>query len=175
MLFVVALSLGQPPFYWMFAFPVLLLGPGLDRIRSRTTYPRIGYAKLSGEHASRFGRSLLFGAAGVALLAVAVLAIRGELTSPSAWRQAAPALAGVLLAFGYFELARHTRLRRYWGLGVVAVALGLAMVFRSEHEPYHNVRLWALLMALISWAVAAVVFARFVRRHPKVAERQPDE
>jgi hypothetical protein len=41
-------------------------------------------------------------------------------------------------------------------------------------EPYGNLRVWALLMALLSLGMGAYVLRRFVRENPIVEGRTPD-
>ena len=48
------------------------------------------------------------------------------------------------------------------------------MTWPSISEPYGNLRVWALLMALLSLAMGAVVLRRFVRENPIVERRTPD-
>jgi len=172
--FIVALASGRPAFYWMYIIAILILGPGLKRLKAHYTYPRIGFVKLPDEQPRRLQRGILTWVLGVFLLVAAVLTVTGHLTDNLAWRRAAPALGGMLFAGGFLYLAQRSRLWRHYLLATASASVGLLMTWPLVAEPYGNLRVWALLMALLSLAMGAYVLRRFVREHPIVEERMPD-
>ena len=121
-----------------------------------------------------FGNEAVFFMLGVFLLVAAVLTVTGHLTDNLAWRRAAPALGGMLFAGGFLYLAQRSRLWRHYLLATASASVGLLMTWPLVAEPYGNLRVWALLMALLSLAMGAYVLRRFVREHPIVEERMPD-
>jgi len=175
LLFVVALATGRPAFYWMYLAVLFLLGPGLKRLKARYTYPRIGLAELPGEDPTRLKRGVLSWVLGVFLLVAGVLTFTGQLTDNLAWRRLAPAIGGVLFAGGFWYLARQSGLARHYALTGTSAALGLLLVWPEMTEPYGNLRVWALLMALIALGVGAHALRRFVRDTPVAEEQEPNE
>jgi len=147
LLFVVALATGRPAFMWTYLVAIFMLGPGLERLKARFTYPRIGYAKLPDESPRAVGRGVL------------------------TW---APALAGVLFAGGFGYLASRSGLLRHYALAAASGVIGLGLVWPKMSEPYENLRIWALIMALVSLATGAWVLRRFVRGTRIVEQRDPD-
>jgi len=175
LLFIVALATGRPAFYWTYLVAILLLGPGLQRIRARVTYPRIGYVKLPAENPRRLRSGIAIWVLGVFLAAAVSLALIGHATDNLAWRRLAPAIAGLLFSGGFAYLARQSGLTRHWVLATLSVVTGIAMVLPRIVEPYGNLRVWALVMGLLCLLGGAEVLRRFVRDHPLVEERMPDE
>ena len=175
LLFIVALATGRPAFYWTYFVAIVLLGPGLERIRARVTYPRIGYAKLESEDPKRLSAGILRWVLGVFLITAIALAATGHLSDNISWRRAAPAIGGLLFAGGFAYLAQQSRFKRHWALAISSGVIGGAMVFPSISEPYGNLRVWALVMGLICLAVGALALRSFVRHYHVVEERLPDE
>ena len=172
--FIVALVTGRPAFYWTYLIAILILGPGLQKLKARFTYPRIGYVRLPDEEPSRLRRGLLTWVLGVFLLVAVALTLTGHITDSLAWRRAAPALGGMLFAGGFVYMAQRSHLWRHYVLAAASASFGLLMAWPLEPEPYDNLRVWALLMALLSLAMGAYVLQRFVRENPIVEERTPD-
>ena len=171
---IVALVSGRPALAWMYLLPILLLGPGLERLKARFTYPRIGYVRLPAEPPRRLRRGLVTWIFGVFLLVAVALFIAGHLTNNLAWRRASPVLAGTLFAGGFLYLAQRSRFWRHYVLAVASIGTGALMAWPIELEPYGNLRLWALLMAFLSMAMGVWVLRRFLRENPLAGERTPD-
>jgi hypothetical protein len=91
-----------------------------------------------------------------------------------AGHRAAPALAGLLFAGGFLFMARQSRLVRHYVLAVASALLGVLMLWPTVAGAYGNLRVWALLMALLSLSVGVAVLRRFLRDHPVVQDRMPD-
>lgn len=166
MLLVVAFVVGRPALYWMYLAVIVILGPGLTRLRARYTYPRIGFAELAPESRTWLGRGIATWFAGTFVAVAAGLALLGLLDDRLAWRRAAPALGGLFLAGGFLYLAGRTGLKRVYALAVASAATGVLLVWPRIEGTYGNLRVWALLMALLCLAVGGLVFLRFVRSTP---------
>jgi hypothetical protein len=173
--FIVALATGRPAFYWTYLAAILVLGPGLQRLKARFTYPRVGFAELPRENPRHFKWGVASWVISAFLLVALVLTLTGHVTDNLAWRRAAPALGGMLFAGGFVYVARRSQCWRHWLLAAVSVIGGLVLVWPTASEPYGNLRLWALIMALICLAVGSIALWRFTHDHPIIEQRIPDE
>lgn len=173
-LFIVALAMGRPAFYWTFLALILVLGRGLPWLRARYTYPRIGFAELPRESGRRLGWGMAAWFAAVLVVVALGLALLGGIGDNLAWRRAAPALGGSLAAGGFLDLARRTGLRRVYGLAAASVVTGVLVALQDIEGAYANVRVWALLMALLCWVTGGLAFRRFVRHTPIAADPGAD-
>jgi hypothetical protein len=161
-----AFTLRQPAFSWMVALPILFGRRIIQRIRSRVTYPRIGFVE-----ARRDPPAELFG--GIAFWTVAALALVGAilftgrgLLDPSSWRTFAPLLAGLLTSGGFVYAAQRSGLRRYFWFGAFAIAWGCTLSLLPGAPGYWRVQSFLLGMAGFSLLAGLVLMALFVRRYP---------
>jgi len=173
-LFIVALAAGRPAFYWTYLVGLVVLGPGLRRLRTRYTYPRIGFAELPSEDRRRLGRGMAIWVVGAFLVVAAGLAFLGAFTDHLAWRRAAPALAGILFGGGFLYLAQQSGLKRVYALAMASAVTGGLLAWPRIEGAYANLRVWALVMALLCLAVGGLAFRRFLRETPISKEWGPD-
>ena len=171
----VALSAGRAAFYWTYLVAIAMLGPGVQRLRARYTYPRVGYAKVPDESGPSVGRGILVWVTGSFALAALVLAATGHVTDNLAWRQATPGIGGLLAAGGLLYFAQRTGMRRHYAMAVLSVFLGVAMAGVRMSEPHQNLEIWALMMALVLIGSGAIAFRAFLRNHAPVADRTPGD
>jgi hypothetical protein len=169
-LFIVALATGRPAFAWTYLAAIVVLGPGLTRLRARFTYPRIGFVELPAENRWEFRNGVLLWVFGTFALVALGLAAMGGLTDNLAWRRAAPLLAGVLFAGGLLYLAQRTGLRRIYGLTVASVMTGVLFAFVRIEGSYANLRVWAISMSLLCLTVGGLALRRFIRETPVAGE-----
>jgi hypothetical protein len=174
-LFIVAVATGRPAFYWMYLAGIVVLGRGLQWLKARFAYERVGFAELPDEDPSKLRRGVLSWVLGVLCVAVAALAISGDLADNLAWRQSSPAIAGFLFMGGFLYLARRSGLMRQYMYAAVSPALGMLLAARSFDEPYEGVRVWALVMALLLLSVGGLVLLRFLRNNPIIDARGPSD
>jgi len=177
-LFIVALAAGRPAFYWTYLVGLLMLGPGLTRLRSRYTYPRIGFAEVPPEDRKRLGRGMAAWVVGAFLAVAVALALFGVVTDHLAWRRAAPALAGILFGGGFLYLAQRSGLKRVYALAAASALSGCLLAWPGigprVEGAYANLRVWAIVMALLCLAVGGLAFRRFVRENPISEEWSSD-
>jgi hypothetical protein len=173
-LFTVALAYGRPAFVWTYIVGIFVLGPGLKRLKARITYPRIGYAELPEEEPRELGRGIISWVLVVVAVAVVALAISGDLTDNRAWRQWSPTLAGFITMGGFLYMASRSGLARHYVYVVASPALGLLLSVQRFSEPYDGIRIWALLMSLLTLATGGFVLWRFLNANPIVDVRGPE-
>lgn len=173
-LFTVALAYGRPAFYWTYIVGIFVLGPGVKRLKARYTYPRIGYAELPDEKPGELGRGILTWFLVVIGVAIVALALSGDLTDNLAWRQWSPALAGFISMGGFLYAASRSGMARHYVYVIASPALGVLLSMQRFGEPYGGIRVWALLMSLLTLTTGGLVLWRFLRAHPVVDQRGPD-
>jgi len=174
LLFIVALATGRPAFYWTYLIAILILGPGLRRLKAHYTYPRIGYVRFPSDDPRSVRKGVTSWVLGVFVLVAVALTLSGHFADRLAWRRAAPAMAGLMFAGGFLYLARQSHLARHYVLAAASALLGILLVWPTMEGAYGNLRVWAIMMALLSLVVGADVLRRFVRDHPRVEDRMPD-
>jgi hypothetical protein len=163
---VPAFTLEEPAFSWMIILPILFMSRGLERIRARHTWPRIGYVRPRGEPAGEMIKGMLsYVVAVVAVIGIGLFVIRGEI-EPGGVRQASPLLAALLFGGGLIYSALRSGLRRYWFLFAASVALGTALSTVQIPGRYASVQMYLGGMAIITFTVGLVTFVRFLHRHP---------
>ncbi len=174
LLFTVALAYGRPAFVWTYLVGIFMLGPGVKRLKARYTYPRIGYAELPDEDPRELGRGILSWVLVVVGVMVVALLIAGDLTNNLTWRQWSPALAGFVSMGGFLYAASRSGLARYYVYVIASPALGVLLSLQRFAAPYQNIRIWALVMSLMTLSTGGIVFWRFLRDNPVVGRRGPD-
>jgi len=170
-LFIVALAAGRPAFAWTYLLIIVLLGPGLRRLKARFSDPRIGYLQLEKPRTGVLQRGLIGWLVLVFALCGLLLLILGQANDHLAWRRIAPCLAGLLFAGGFAYLAQQSHRVHHWLLALASIGIGLVSWIPRETVAYGNLRIWALLLSLVCLATGALMLGRFLRAYP-VIDRQ---
>ena len=148
------------------AFFVLFGWKGVERVKRRITYPRIGYYQEKSEDPRATARGILLFIGGAFALTVAAVAIYGDLTNSADWRKAAPLLSGLSLAGGFWYAGDRSGLVRHRVIAGYSVVTGVLLWAFSSGDTYEAV-VWHLLgMALPLSAIGAWALEHFVRTHP---------
>ena len=172
-LLIVGIAAGRPAFMWMYLFGILILGPGLKRLKARYTYPRIGYAEMPDEDPSTLKWGILGWIFSVLGGMAVVLALTGNLTNNLAWRQWAPTIAGFMFMGGFLYLASKSGLARQYVYVFASPALGLLLATQSFDHTYDGLRIWAQVMSVLLLLIGGIVFWKFLRDHPVVDAAGP--
>jgi hypothetical protein len=156
----------KPGLMWMIILPILALGPGLRKIRSRTTYPRIGYVQPKGEKSAELFRGMaLYVLGAVVMVTVGVFLWHGKVDSELI-RQVSPLLASLLFGGGLLYAAGRSGLRRFYGVFAISVILGGWISFTSEPGSYDGVQKYLVVMAAILVVLGLATFAVFLQKNP---------
>jgi hypothetical protein len=162
-LVLLSLLLRNPAFSFVSIWTPLALG-GIELIRRRLTYPRIGYVKMPTPVTLFVKLLFTFLLAMIFSLGVSVL-VRVILGLPLAgdWRSVLPFAVSVFATVMVCFLAYKFRARRWYAYGL---SMGLVFVIgRRLDEPLLTAGLGIVILV---WG--AVVMARFVRKHPLPSE-----
>lgn len=175
LMFLVLVIIWQTPaMMWMIILPILVIGPGLRKIRARTTYPRIGYVKPRAERSADLFRGMAFYTLGaVVLVALGVVVWKGEL-SPGLVRQASPFLASLLFGGALLYTAGRSGLLRYSLLFAVSLALGAGLTYAAVPGRYQGLQIYFVVMAILFFVVGLSTFVLFLKKHP-LREGREDE
>jgi hypothetical protein len=156
----------------MFPVSMLAFRPALEALRRRFTYRRIGYVKLMPESSRE-------AIAGIALITVVVMTILasvfvifGKLRDFNLWLKWCPLWGGTVLASMFSAFARKTRVARYYVFATWSLISGLLLSILNFEAVETGTLLYFLAMAclLIPWGL--VVFIRFLRKYPRLAEER---
>ncbi len=165
LLILYAIGTRQPAFVGIGVVFYIFLLTGLERIRERITYPRIGYAKLIEEDAKKT-------AGGIALYSIIVLAAMALILALLAGRldldllrQWTPALAGFLISGGMIYAASKSGAIRYYVFLALAVGLGIG-VSLLDLEDYLGLGLFFFSFGLTALLWGIAMHIRFTRRFP---------
>ena len=149
------------------------LAPGLEAIRKRVTYPRIGYVELVQEEPKKTVRGIGVYTIMVFVAMALAFAIFGDIGDWRLWSRWSPTLSGVLLSGGMIYAAGKSGAARYYAFMVLAVGLGIAFSILFS-EPYTNLTLYLLTLGGVFILCGAITFLRFLHKNPLPAEDAAD-
>jgi hypothetical protein len=143
-------------------------------LKKQFTYPRTGYVAFRQGDPGPVPWFVLGSLVLGSLALVAVLVTAGVIADPGRWYRWMPIFFGIWLAGAFLGLGLQVRLVRYYVVAGVALAGGPLAALLPLSEELANIRLFfaAVGIVLLAWGVLA--FVRFLRRHPRPAEGNPD-
>lgn len=168
------LPLGRAGVVVVLLSPVLALV--LERVRSRLTYPRVGYVR----HTPPAPLPLLGGIIGYAVLVVlagvaAWLVLSGALPGHEAFRRWGPLLLGVILSGGFHHAATQSG-DRWWYLMVAAsVGAGLYVSLWGGTTGYASIAHFCLVLGSALLVMGGAKLAAFLHTHSRLAEGGPSD
>ncbi len=148
------------------------LAPGLEAIRKRVTYPRIGYVELVQEEPKKTLGIAVYAIVVMAAMALAFV-IFGDIGDLTLWQRWSPTLAGVLISGGMIYAASKSGAARYTMFMVLAVGLGIAFSILFP-EGYTGLTLYLLTLGGVFILCGAITFLRFLHKNPLRAEETAD-
>jgi hypothetical protein len=154
LLAVLVLAIGLPA-------AMLLSRRALIAVRSRFTYRRTGFIAYQPA-----GRSWAFGVPLALALLILLLVLRAASANWVAYLFAIQGLVPGALTIYY---GRLVRLMRFQVLGALTAALGIAIAIAQPDLTQGMEMFWTAMSAMYLLS-GALVFWRYVRRHPDVAE-----
>ena len=153
---------------------LVFLAPGLEAIRKRVTYPRIGYVELVQEEPKKTLRGIGVYTIVVFVAMALAFAIFGDIGDWRLWSRWSPTLSGVLLSGGMIYAAGKSGAARYYAFVVLAVGLGIAFAILFPEPPYTNLMLYTLTLGGVFILCGAITFLRFLHKNPLPAEDAAD-
>ena len=139
---------------------------GVDRVKERVTYPRIGFHRERPDDAKETSRGMLLFMGGAFALMALVVLLSGDLGDVSEWRRAASLFSGITLAAGFWYSADKSGLLRLRLVAAWSVLSGVLLWWFGSGETYSGVAWHLIGMALPLAAIGVWVLLRFLREHP---------
>jgi len=149
------------------------LAPGLEAIRKRVTYPRIGYVELVQEEPKKTLRGIAVYAIVVIAAMALAFAILSDIGDWRLWQRWSPTLGGVLLSGGMIYAASKSGAARYTVFMVLAVGLGIAFSILFP-EGYTGLTLYLLTLGGVFILCGAIIFLCFLHKNPLPAAEAAD-
>jgi len=173
MLMTMALVLVQTAFVATVAFVIIFQAAINERIKEKYTYPRIGKVKLRDEDKLPSGYGwILVVLTVVPAFAAVVFSPRIEnelLFLIATW---APFILGVGLLQPSKYLVERSALKRYYGLGAIALILGAVIVFIDFTTPLDRMILYIFLVSISFVLMGIGSLIRFVMKYPILATEE---
>jgi hypothetical protein len=139
---------------------------GVERIRVRVTYPRIGYFRERSDDPRPSARGMLAFIGGSLVLMVVVVWLTGDLGDAAGWRRAAALVSGITLAGGFWYAADRSRRLRHRLVALWSVASGIGLWLADSGATYAGVAYHLVGLALPLAVLGAWTLARFLANHP---------
>lgn len=154
----------------MFPIAVILFSPILNALRTRFTYPRMGYVKLIEDKP----KEVIGGIALVTLIIIAVLAVVfilfADVRDFGLWMKWVPLWAGVVIAIMFVSLAAKSATTRYYIFALYSVVAGFVLSILRFEVVETGTLLYFLAMGAFLIPSGLILFIRFLRKYPKPAE-----
>ena len=151
-------------------FPIIFYTPLLQGLKKRFSYPRTGYVELRQGDPQPLP-AVILGSLALGLVAlVAVLLAAGVLAEPASWYRWMPIMFGIWLAGVFLGLGLRIGLLRYYVVAAVALASGPVFALLPLTGKLENLGLFLTAVGFVPLAWGAVVFFRFLRQNPVMAE-----
>ncbi len=159
--------IANPSFVGILAAFIVLYGwKGVERVKQRVTYPRIGYYQERSDEPRSSAKGMLWFLAGsIAIMVIAVL-VGGDISDPAEWRRAAPLLAGASLSGGFWYAAHQSGFVRFRFIAALSVVSGALLWLFGSGEDYAGVVWHLVILAVPLAAIGFWALARFLRSHP---------
>jgi hypothetical protein len=149
-----------------FIVPLLLLGPVMRRIKTRVTYPRIGFSQPVPEKPGKLlGGIFAFIFVLFALTAV-ILTSTGSIGDFDVWQKWLPTFIGTLLVGMYFSLAGKSGQVRYYILAAASFVSGFAISIYHGNPDMAGLMIYFVSMGLISAVTGTITFLLFLKKFP---------
>ncbi len=177
-LFVVAGIINLHPIFNILLIAVFIACYPLSQaLRSRYTYPRLGYFKVKTEDPKKLVPGIfLFSFAVIIVFLVLWLIFTGDdprvLYEYENWYRFLPIVFGLILFGPSLDMVDKTGQRRYYGLGIFSTLLGLFMVGLNFQDGKFGFTFYMVLLGSISFIIGFITFVRFIKKYPIITDSE---
>jgi len=156
----------KPHLTWLAALSVFPMQFLLKQMKSKFTYPRIGYVKTQDEDSKEFSRGFLSFLVMVFAIYVAAMLFWGDYHKWDAWMKWMPALVGGFCSGGMIYISGKTGLWRHRFLVVFCVGWGFACSIIPAVNVYHAISHWCFGLSFVGLCIGIPVFFYFLKTNP---------
>ncbi len=166
MLLAVGAMLGKPYFIIFIPIWTIILGPIVIKgLKSRYTYPRVGYAQ------PRLPSSSIRGFAALIVVVIAVPAVilyllHGTVTDIYLWAQWMPLVIGLFMFGPTLYLVETTGQSRYYAFGILTTITGVATSLVEFDTIYGRITFYVICWGIALTVLGTIIFVRFVHKYP---------
>jgi hypothetical protein len=177
-LFVAAGTINlHPAFSIILVISFILSFPISKAMRSRFTYPRIGYFKVKTDDLKKVFPGILLFTSGIiiAFLILMVIFANGDtevIYNYENWYRFLPIVFGLIMFGPSLDLVDKTGERKYYGIGVFSSILGLIIAWINFQNGKFGLTIYLVLLGGISLIIGFITFVRFIKKYPIITDSQ---
>jgi hypothetical protein len=178
MLLLAAGIINLPPvFMSLLVVTFIAFFPISKALRSRYTYPRLGYFKVKTEDFKTLIPGMFLFSFSVIILFLVLLIIFTDDDPRSFydfenWYRFLPILFGLIMFGPSLDLVDKTGQRIYYGLGTFSTILGLLIAWLNFQNAKFGITIYLLLLGSISCIIGLITFIRFIKKYPIIADSE---
>jgi hypothetical protein len=151
---------------------VIFLKPGLEALRRRFTYPRIGYVKLPQNESRPIWRGIFLVVLFLFVILAIFLTIVGEMRIFESWLEWIPAFLGIIYVGMFLGLTSKSKLARYYGYAIFSVISGFTFSILNFETYKLGIEYYFLSMAFILVITGSAFLSWFLHKIPLSPEDQ---
>ena len=161
-------------------FYVIFLPPGLENIRQKYTYPRIGYVKMRVEKIKLDLKSLLiFLVILISGTLTAIILMTDDISNIYNWVTILPFTLGLVMLGPSSFLVEKTGMKKYWLFGIITSVFGLLVTYftilNPPASPYFGVLGFSMMLGAGLLVVGIITLLRFIYNNPVIATQEDAE
>ena len=156
---------------YMFAFVV---GPKLlERIKRKTTYPRIGYVAMKKTKRGGFDWTGLVFILSMIVLYVVVVLLTGDPSDRAQWMRWTPTLMAAILLGMFIHLVTVSGQKYYYVLATIALTGAIILAFFDFDYRYAWMIIFSVGLGGMFFLTGLIKLIVFINKYPKV-HREPE-
>jgi len=167
----------HPVFMSLLVVAFIACFPLSKALRSRYTYPRLGYFKVKTEDPKKLVPGMILFASAVIIVFLVLLFIYTgadpkTLYDYENWYRFLPIVFGLIMFGPSLDLVDKTGQRIYYGIGMFSTILGLLIFWANFQNAKFGFTIYLLLLGSISGIIGSITFVRFIKKYPIIANSE---
>ena len=146
-------------------------------LRSRFTYPRIGYFKVKSDDLKKVFPGMLLFTSGIiiAFLILLIIFSNGDtevIYNYENWYRFLPIVFGLIMFGPSLDLVDKTGQRIYYSIGMFSSILGLIIASINFQNSKFGLTIYLVLLGSISLIIGFITFVRFIKKYPIITDSE---